>query len=61
MKIEINVSEEDLKKIIRALERYNSDLSSEIADTDSKDFRDDLKNERVSIQKMIDQLKAKNP
>ena len=60
MKIELNLSEEDLKKVIRALERYNSDLGMEIADTDSKDFRDDLKSERASIQKMIDQLKQNN-
>jgi hypothetical protein len=57
-KIQINLSEEDLKKVIRALERYTSDLSSEIADTDSMEFREDLKNERASIKRAIDQLKA---
>ncbi len=59
LKIEINLSEEDLKNVTRVLERYISDLSMEIADTDSMDFRDDLKSERTSLQKVLNQLAAK--
>jgi hypothetical protein len=59
LKIELNLTEEDLKRVIDALERYVSDLSMEIADTDTMDFRDQLKSQRVSIHKVIDQLKGK--
>ncbi|HKB86910.1 MAG TPA: hypothetical protein VKD08_12105 [Ignavibacteriaceae bacterium] len=59
LKIELNLSEEDLNRVITVLKRYISDLSMEIADTDSMEFREDLKNERVSLQKVLDQLIAK--
>jgi len=59
LKIELNLSEEDLNRVITVLKRYISDLSMEIADTDSMEFREDLKNERVSLQKVLDQLLAK--
>ena len=59
VKLELNLSEDDLKRVIDALERYVSDMSMEIADTDSMDFREELKNQRTSIQRVIDLLKAK--
>ena len=59
IKIELNLSDEDLKILLNALERYVSDLSVEIAHTDTKDFREGLKSERTSIQNVLDQIKAK--
>lgn len=58
-KIELNLTSDDLKNVINALERYLSDLNMEIADTDTMDFRDKLKSQRISIEKTIDQLNEK--
>ena len=58
-KLEINLSEDDLKRVVDALERYLSELSMEIADTDSMDYREELKHQRISIQKVLEQLKRK--
>jgi hypothetical protein len=58
-KIELNLSDEDVKVLLNALERYVSDLSVEIAHTDTRDFREGLKIERTTIQNVLDQLKAK--
>jgi hypothetical protein len=58
-KIELNLTSDDLKNVINALERYVSDLNMEIADTDTMDYRDKLKSQRISIEKTIDQLKEK--
>jgi|WetSurMetagenome_2_1015567.scaffolds.fasta_scaffold863737_2 hypothetical protein len=58
-KIELNLTADDLKNVIEALERYVSDLSMEIADTDTMEYRDKLKSQRISIDKVIDQLKVK--
>ena len=57
MKVELQLTEEDINHTLSALQGYVSDLSPEIADTDNQDFRDDLKSKRISIYKMIDQLK----
>ncbi|MCU0333092.1 MAG: hypothetical protein MUE91_12445 [Ignavibacteriaceae bacterium] len=59
LKIELNLSEDDLQRLVDVLERYVSDLSMEIADTDTMDYRDKLKSQRISIYKVIDQLKKK--
>ena len=58
VKKELNLSEEEFKSLLNVLERYISDLNVEIAHTDSREFREDLKNERTSIQKVLDQLKS---
>jgi hypothetical protein len=58
-KLELNLSEEDLKTLIDALERYVSDLSMEIADTDTMDYRENLKSQRISIHRALDQIKIK--
>jgi hypothetical protein len=55
-RIELNISNDDVKNLRSALEKYIAELSSEIADTDSKDFRDSLKSERISLQKILVQL-----
>lgn len=59
LKIELNLSADDLQRLVDVLERYVSDLSMEIADTDTMDYRDKLKSQRISIYKVIDQLKKK--
>ena len=59
LKIELNLTSDDLKNVINALERYVSDLNMEIADTDTMDYRDKLKSQRISIEKTIDQLREK--
>jgi hypothetical protein len=58
-KIELNLSADDLQSLVDALERYISDLSMEIADTDTMDYRDKLKSQRISIYRVLDQLKKK--
>jgi hypothetical protein len=58
-KIELNLSADDLQSLVDALERYISDLSMEIADTDTMDYRDKLKSQRISIYRVLDQLKEK--
>jgi hypothetical protein len=47
MKIELNDNE--CKALREVLESYLSELTSEIAHTDVKDFRDDLKDKRTLI------------
>lgn len=44
-----------------ALEEAASDLATEISGTDSKDFRDDLKDRREVLQKVIAALPAAQP
>ena len=56
-KLVLNLYEEDIKTIIDALERYVSDLGMEIADTDTMDYREKLKSQRISIHKALDQIK----
>ena len=57
-KIELNLTEEELKNVINILEETISDLSMEIADTDSMDYREKLKSERTSFQKVLNQFKV---
>jgi len=59
LKLELNLSEEDVKAVIDALERYVSELGMEIADTDTMDYREKLKSQRISIHKTLDQIKGK--
>ncbi len=58
-KVELDLSDSDLVRLLNALQKYISDLSMEIADTDSYDFREDLKAERISLQKVVNQIKTK--
>ena len=57
-KIELNLTEEDLKNLISVLEESISDLSMEIADTDSMDYREKLKSERKSLRKILNQFQV---
>ncbi|MGA1796566.1 MAG: hypothetical protein ACMUIL_11980 [bacterium] len=49
----INFSSEELTMLKEILESYLSDLRMEIADTDSKDFRDVLKKREHFLTEMI--------
>lgn len=57
LKLELQLSEQDVKYTLDALQEYVSEMSSEIADTNNQDFRDNLKHKRISIYKVIEQLK----
>ena len=57
LKLELQLSERDIKYTLAALQEYVSEMSPEIADTNNQDFRDDLKLKRISIYKVIEQLK----
>lgn len=51
--IELNLTEEDAEIVIEILDNYLSDLSMEITDTDSMDFREKLKSRRTSVQRVL--------
>ncbi len=56
MKIELNDKEcETLREV---LESYLSDLTSEIAHTDDRDFRDNLKDKRTTIENIAQRLET---
>ena len=59
LKIELNLSEEDLNRVITVLKRYISDLSMEIADTDRQSFREDLKKRKAVLEKALIALTIK--
>lgn len=42
---------------MEVLESYLSDLRMEIADTDNKDFREELKTRKAALKKILDGLK----
>jgi len=54
-KLNLTAPEED--ELLLILERYLPDLESEIANTDSKEFRKELKNREVFMKDFIARLK----
>jgi hypothetical protein len=50
--IQLQLNDEEQATLAEVLRRYLSDLSCEIADTDRKDFRDQLKARRELLQKI---------
>jgi len=54
--INLTLSQSQASDLRHALSRYLSDLSMEIADTDSKDYREGLKKRRESLKSLLDQL-----
>lgn len=52
--LELSVDEKE--RLLKALDRYVSDLRMEMSDTDSSFFREDLKKERDALQSIIDKL-----
>jgi len=53
---QLTLTDEEAGTLRRVLEQYVSDLRMEIADTDSMDFRDQLKREETFLKKLIEQL-----
>jgi hypothetical protein len=55
---QITLTQEEAAALRRALSSYVSDLSMEIAHTDSWQFRQTLKHEEVLLKKLLEQLDA---
>jgi hypothetical protein len=58
---EITLTDDEKEALILLLEGSLSDLSFEIADTDRKSFRDQLKARRDLLRKVLDSLKEVQP
>jgi len=56
--IQLELSDSEKHHLIEALESYLSDLRYEIADTDSLDFREKLKEKKAALEKVLAALKA---
>lgn len=54
--IHLNLDDNEKKALSSALKSYLSDLSYEIADTDKKSFRDELKAKRDLLQKVLNAI-----
>jgi len=52
--IHLDLDEQEKQALSAALKSYLSDMSYEIADTDKKEFRDELKARRDLLQKVLD-------
>jgi hypothetical protein len=53
---QLTLTDEEAGTLRRVLEEYVSDLRMEIADTDSMDFRDQLKREEAFLKRLIEKL-----
>ena len=58
--MQLTLSVEEATILEDVLESYVSDLRMEIADTDLKDFRDQLKHREVVLKKIIEGLRTKD-
>ncbi len=54
--IHLDLDENEKQALSAALKSYLSDLSYEIADTDKKSFRDELKTRREHLQRVLDAI-----
>jgi len=52
--IHLDLDNQEKQALSTALKSYLSDMSYEIADTDKKEFRDDLKATRDLLKKVLD-------
>ncbi len=52
----LNLSSEQAETLAKVLEDYVSDLRMEVANTDSQDFRDDLKKKEIFLKDLLSQL-----
>ncbi|GAB6068736.1 hypothetical protein JCM13664_20570 [Methylothermus subterraneus] len=55
--IQLDLNEAEKAYLIETLESYLSDLRYEIADTDSQDFREQLKAKKAALEKALTFLK----
>jgi len=58
--VELNINEPDVEILTQVLESNISDLSMEIRATDRLEFREALKAKRISLQKVLVEIKKKN-
>ncbi len=56
--IQLDLNAQEKEYLIEALESYLSDLRYEIADTDSMDFREQLKAKKNALEKVLAALQA---
>jgi len=56
---ELKLTDDEAKKLHSVLTEYLSDLRMEIADTDSFDFREDLKHTEALLKRLIADLDGK--
>ena len=52
----LNLSSEQAETLAEVLEDYISDLRMEVANTDSQEFRDDLKKKELFLKDLLSQL-----
>jgi len=52
----LEISNDEREILLKALKSYISELRMEMADTDSSFFRENLKKERDTLQKIADDL-----
>ncbi len=55
--IQIDLTNSEKDHLIEALESYLSDLRYEIADTDSLDYREKLKEKKAALEKALAAIK----
>jgi hypothetical protein len=55
--LQLDLNDAEKTHLIEALESYLSDLRYEIADTDSQDFRERLKEKKAVLEKILTALK----
>ena len=58
--VEININEAEAEILMEVLESYLSDLSMEIRATDKLEFREALKAKRISLQRILEEIKKKS-
>jgi len=56
--VQLTLTDTDAATLKKALETYLSDLRMEIADTDTHDFRADLKQEESLSRRLVEQLRT---
>ena len=57
--IQVTLTESDAAAVKKVLESYLGDLRMEIADTDSQEFRERLKQEEQAVTRAVEQLRGK--
>ena len=58
--VEININDAEAEILMEVLESYLSDLSMEIRATDKLEFREALKAKRISLQRILEEIKKKS-
>jgi hypothetical protein len=59
--IQLELAPREVEILVEVLDSYLSDLRMEIADTDSMDFREMLKERKEVIHKVQDSLRTSTP